>query len=50
MIEREKIYLTPNGSTVIEKDDVLNILSDKEDNLNKVYECLLMELPLKEMN
>ncbi|MGQ1909078.1 potassium/proton antiporter [Marinifilum sp. RC60d5] len=40
MIERDKQYFTPNGSSVIEASDVLNIITDKKENLQKVYESL----------
>ena len=45
MIERNKGYFTPNGSTVIEADDVLKVITDNPENLEKVYGCLSMELP-----
>ncbi|MGQ1946528.1 potassium/proton antiporter [Geofilum sp. OHC36d9] len=43
MIERDKKYFTPNGSTIIHSNDVLDIITDKEENLLKVYECLCIE-------
>ena len=40
MIEREGNYLTPNGSTVIEANDKLVVLTDKPEVLDKVYTSL----------
>jgi len=40
MINRNEQYLTPNGATIIETDDVLYVLSDNEEGLNKVNDCL----------
>lgn len=40
MIKRNDKYLTPHGSTVLEANDVLFILSDSIEGLNKVYDCL----------
>ena len=41
MIKRDGKYLVPNGSTVIEANDTLIVLSDTEEGLDKVDECLL---------
>ncbi|MEX2594089.1 MAG: potassium/proton antiporter [Anditalea sp.] len=43
MIKRDEQYLTPNGSTVLEGDDVLIVLSDKEEGIHKVEACLNIE-------
>lgn len=40
MIKRNNKYLTPHGSTVLEANDVLFILSDSIEGLNKIYDCL----------
>ena len=40
MIKRNDNYITPKGSTVIEKDDTLIILSDNQEDLNKAIDCL----------
>lgn len=40
MIERDGNYLTPNGSTVIEANDKLVVLTDKVEILEKVYDSL----------
>lgn len=45
MIERDKKYFTPNGSTHIQSGDILNVITDQEENLLKVYECLYLERP-----
>ena len=41
MIKRNGKYLVPNGSTVIEANDTLIVLSDTKEGLNQVDECLL---------
>lgn len=41
MILRDNKYITPNGSTVIENNDLLVILSDNEEGMEKVHDCLL---------
>jgi len=45
MIKRNDKYLTPNGSTVIEANDVLIVLSDSQKGINEVYECLKIQNP-----
>ncbi len=46
MIKRDGKFFTPNGSTVIENNDMLITLSDNEDGIKKVYQCLrLNHLP-----
>lgn len=40
MIQRNEKYITPNGSTVIEADDTLLILSENQEGIDKVNECL----------
>jgi len=40
MIKRKDRYITPNGYTIIEADDVLLILSDDPHGLELVNECL----------
>ena len=40
MINRNKEYLTPNGSTVIEPNDTLIILADTQQAMNEVHEAL----------
>jgi cell volume regulation protein A len=42
MIKRGEQYLTPNGSTIIEAEDVLIVLSDRPIGILQVYECLKM--------
>lgn len=41
MIKRNGNYLVPNGSTVIEPNDFLIVLSDSQEGLDMVDECLL---------
>lgn len=43
MIKRNNKYLTPNGSTVIEANDTLIVLSDKADGIKAVYESLKID-------
>ncbi len=40
MINRNKEYLTPNGSTIIEPNDTLIILADNKQAMNEVHEKL----------
>lgn len=40
MIKRADVYITPNGSTVIESGDTLVVLSDNMEGLDQVQECL----------
>lgn len=40
MIKRNHAYLVPDGSTVIEANDTLVVLSANEDEFKKVIECL----------
>lgn len=41
MIKRADKYLTPSGSTIIEQGDVLVVLSESDEVLNAVEQCLL---------
>lgn len=43
MIKRMDEYITPNGSTEIEANDTLTILSDSQDGLDKVRESLKID-------
>jgi cell volume regulation protein A len=45
MIERDMNYLTPNGSTIIEKDDKLIVLTDRPQHIEEVYKALQLPLP-----
>ncbi len=40
MIKRDEKYITPNGSTVINADDVLIVLSETKKGIKKVYKAL----------
>jgi len=40
MIKRKDNYLTPSGSTVIKPNDILLILSDNQEGIDKVNDCL----------
>lgn len=40
MIRRDDKYITPNGSTVLEPDDVLVVLSDSKEGMKNVYKAL----------
>ena len=48
MIQRDDAYITPNGSSEIEADDVLIILSDRQDGIRQVYESLKINPPENE--
>ena len=40
MIKRDDKFITPNGSTLIKAHDTLIILSDNQEGLDKVFDCL----------
>ncbi len=40
MIKRENKYITPNGSTIINPDDVLIVLSESKKGMKRVYKAL----------
>ncbi len=40
MIKRGKNYITPNGSTIIENNDVLVVLCNQQNGMQEVQECL----------
>jgi cell volume regulation protein A len=43
-ILRDNKYITPNGSTVIETNDTLFVLSENKNSLSDVFQCLKMNL------
>lgn len=43
MIKRGDKYITPNGSTIIEANDVLIVLSDTQEGISKVQDCLQVQ-------
>jgi cell volume regulation protein A len=45
MIKRNGKYITPNGSTIIEPNDVLVVLSENQKGLDNVEVCLFKETP-----
>lgn len=40
MIQRKEKFITPKGSTVLEPSDILFVLSESEESLKEVYQCL----------
>ncbi|WP_339902339.1 potassium/proton antiporter [uncultured Cyclobacterium sp.] len=44
MIERGDNYLMPNGSTILEVNDKLVVLTDKIENIKEVYACLTIKV------
>ena len=40
LIKRKGVFITPNGSTVIEPNDTLVIIAENAESLKKVHECL----------
>lgn len=40
MIKRDEKYIIPSGSTVIQTNDILYLLSENEGELSKTFECL----------
>lgn len=47
LIRRNNKYITPNGSTVIEPSDILIVLSDSAEGIDKIYELLHLKNPSK---
>lgn len=45
MIKRGDHFITPNGSTIIEPNDILIVLSDTEEGMDQVYQQLRLENP-----
>ncbi|MBW8334370.1 MAG: potassium/proton antiporter [Prolixibacteraceae bacterium] len=45
IIQRDNKFITPNGSTVLEPNDKLFILSETKEDLNEVFNCLAMKTP-----
>jgi len=41
LVKRDGKYITPSGATVIEADDLLYILSDSQEGIDKVKMCLI---------
>jgi len=41
IIKRKGEFITPSGSTAIEADDVLVVLADNPESLEKVHDCLM---------
>lgn len=40
LIKRNGTFITPNGSTIIEPNDILVIIAENSDSLKQVHECL----------
>jgi cell volume regulation protein A len=40
MIKRKDKFFTPNGSTILQSNDVLIIISNTEQSIDEVYSCL----------
>ena len=47
MINRNNIFITPGGSTIIEAGDILIVLSEDKENINLVYDSLKLDIPLE---
>ncbi len=45
MINRDNKFITPSGATEVLAEDTLVVLSDTQDGINEVYECLQVEKP-----
>ena len=48
MISRNEKFLTPNGATKIQPNDLLIILSEDKNSLHEVYERLNLDVPQEE--
>lgn len=44
LIERDSKYISPEGSTILEGGDILLVVSENQDAVLKVYECLGISL------
>ncbi|PWH86779.1 potassium/proton antiporter [Brumimicrobium oceani] len=44
MIKRGDLFITPDGSTVIEANDILVVLTDKEEDFDQVSKCLKQKI------
>jgi cell volume regulation protein A len=40
IIQRKGKYITPNGSTVLEPNDKLYVISENKESIKKVFDCL----------
>ena len=45
MISRGDKFITPNGATVLEANDILIVLSDHQEGMNLVYDSLQISKP-----
>jgi potassium/hydrogen antiporter len=45
VINRDGKFITPNGSTVIEANDVLIVIADDQQSINQVYNSLKLDKP-----
>ena len=43
MINRDNKYITPNGATEVLAEDTLVVLSDTQEGIDRVYECLQIQ-------
>ncbi len=43
MVKRGDTFITPSGSTLLQANDLLMVLSDTKEGINKVYHCLNLE-------
>lgn len=48
LIKRRDHYITPSGTTTIDSEDTLFILSEDQESIGKVYECLQVTPPIPE--
>ena len=46
LIKRRDHYITPSGTTTIDSEDTLFILSQDKESISKVYECLQVTPPI----
>ncbi len=43
MVKRDDTFITPSGSTLLQANDLLMVLSDTKEGIDKVYHCLDLE-------
>ncbi|MEH6680883.1 MAG: potassium/proton antiporter [Sediminicola sp.] len=50
MINRNNKFITPNGATILDENDILIIISDNQNSIAEVYDCLQIDHPTEDSN
>ncbi|MDX1428495.1 MAG: TrkA C-terminal domain-containing protein, partial [Salegentibacter mishustinae] len=48
MISRDDQFITPNGNTVVEANDMLVVLTEDQETMVGVYDCLNIQAEVQE--